>query len=141
MVSNKMFNPKLKIILANKLVNKIRTTKISDKLSGFLLRGLHFHIPIYNYILLLLLPKPYGIYSLIPLIIAALQYVFLSGCTLTIAEQILLKDNLTIIDPLILLCNDKINGLNRYYYTLYLSLFYFVIVIFTLIIQGYITLS
>ena len=131
----------LKLHLENKILKQIKNWNMPNHLSGFILRSIHFHSPIYCYLLLLLLPRYYGFYAIIPLILAGILYLYLGGCILTRVEHKLLNDEMTIIDPLISLCNDRFTHTNRYYYTLYLALIYFTIVFFTMIYKGYFTIK
>jgi len=119
--------------LVTSLINYIRGSGLPDKISGFLLKSLHFHIPWYFLILFILLPFDLACYSLIPLLISLSLFLYLRGCFLTIVEFKLGQDDTNIIDPYIVFCKDEVNEETRYRYTLGVAAMYFSIVALILI--------
>ena len=124
----KSYKKKLRSKLVSKMINSIRDTGLSDDMTGFLLRTIHFHIPGYFLLLFLLLPIKYAPYALIPLLIPFIAFFYFQGCFLTIVEYKLCKNDLNIIDPYILAFSDDVTDDNRYKYTLGVSFVYFFIV-------------
>ncbi len=110
------------------MLNYMRGSGLPDKLNGFLLKSLHFHIPWYFLLLFILLPIDLALYSLIPLLISLALFLYLRGCFLTIVEYKLSEDDTNIIDPYIILCKEEINDDTRYRYTLGVAAIYFSIV-------------
>jgi len=115
------------------LLNHIRGSGMPDKISGFLLKSLHFHIPWYFLLLFLLLPFDLACYSLVPLLISLSLFLYLRGCFLTIVEFKLGQEDTNIIDPYIVFCKDEINEETRYKYTLGVAAMYFSLVALILI--------
>lgn len=114
--------------LVEGMLNYMRGSGLPDKLNGFLLKSLHFHIPWYFLLLFLLLPIDLALYSLIPLLVSLGFFLYLRGCFLTIVEYKLCQDDTNIIDPYIILCKEEINDKTRYRYTLGVAALYFSIV-------------
>jgi hypothetical protein len=105
------------------LLKRIRNIGLPDKTTGRLLRGLHFHLPIY--LLLLLIHLPLNIASIIIIIgfLLIFAYVYYGGCVLTSIENQLFKNiesekNVTIVDYIILFCKDELNSNTRNNYTI-----------------------
>ena len=126
-------------LLRNKMVtgmlNYMRGSGLPDKLNGFLLKSLHFHIPWYFLLLFILLPLDMAIYALIPLLISLGFFLYLRGCFLTIVEYKLCHDDTNIIDPYIIACDEEINNESRYRYTLGVASIYFIIVALILTVR------
>lgn len=131
----KKYRKELRSKLVVGLLNYVRGSGLPDKLTGFLLKAFHFHIPWYFLLLFILLPLDLAIISLIPLLIALFFFLYLRGCFLTIVEFKLCQDDTNIIDPYILICNGEINEDNRYKYTLGVAGIYFAVILLILYIR------
>ena len=77
------------------------------------------------YLILLIIHLPLRIASIVIIIgfILIFAYVYYGGCILTNVENELFKNtdterNITIVDPIILLCNDERNSYTRNNYTI-----------------------
>lgn len=118
--------------LSNNIVdyffNKVDKMELSKELVGFLLKVFHFNIPFYCLVFIIFLPIRAAPFCLLPLILAVFSFFYFKGCILSKIEYKLCKNDINIIDPFILLCKDKINSENRYNYTLYLAILYFITV-------------
>lgn len=105
------------------LLRRIRNSGLPDKVTGRLLRGLHFHLPIYLLLLVIHLPLKIAIIIIIIGFLLIFAYVYYGGCVLTSVENELFKNveterNVTIVDSIILFCKDELNGKTRNNYTI-----------------------
>lgn len=124
----KLLHKIIRTRLVDGMLCNMRSTGLPDKLSGFLLKSLHFHTPWYFLILFLLLPIKFATIALIPLLASLALFLYLRGCFLSIVEYKLSHDDTNIIDPYIAFCDQEINDENRYKYTLGVSGLYFIVV-------------
>lgn len=125
---NKQYRKELRDKIVNFILDKIRDTGLPDNITGFILRTIHFHIPWYFLLFFIFFPIKLAFITLILLLIPFIAFFYFNGCFLTIIEYKLCKDDITIIDPYIILCKDEITIENRYYYTIGLSISYFSVV-------------
>jgi hypothetical protein len=123
-------------MLVNDCINNLRKSGLPDKTLGFLLKSLHFHTPWYHMIYFMVLPKPFALLALIPLLMAFVLFMYLDGCFLTIVEYKLCQNDLNIIDPYILLGGDEITPTTRYWYTMAIAIIYFIIAFLILYFRG-----
>ena len=108
------------------LLKEIRKKGLPDNLSGFLLRSLHLHLPIYLLLMLIYLPLEIANIVIVISLMIAIGYIYYGGCILTSVEKELCKDEesvegigyITIVDPLILLCKDEVTNESRKTYTI-----------------------
>jgi len=108
------------------LLKEIRKNGLPDNLSGFLLRSLHLHLPIYLLLMLIYLPLEIANIVIVLSLMIAIGYIYYGGCILTSVEKELCKSEesvegigyITIVDPLILFCNDEITNESRKTYTI-----------------------
>ena len=127
-ICNKQYRKELRDKIVNFILDKIRDTGLPDNITGFILRTIHFHIPWYFLLFFIFFPIKLAFITLILLLIPFIAFFYFNGCFLTIIEYKLCKDDITIIDPYIILCKDEITIENRYYYTIGLSISYFSVV-------------
>jgi len=132
---SKEYKKNLRSKIVTTILNAIRGTGLSDNITGFLLRTVHFHIPGYFFLLFILLPIKYTLYALIPLLIPFSAFFYFQGCFLTIIEYKLCKNDLNIIDPYIVVFSDEVTNKNRYKYTLGVSCVYFFIIFIILYLR------
>ena len=112
--------------IVEKILKKIRGIGLPDELSGFVFRSIHLHLPIYLLLLLKILPLRYASIIIIISLTIIIGYVYYGGCILTSVEKELCKSEesvegigyITIVDPLIVLCNDEITNESRKTYTI-----------------------
>ena len=104
------------------LLKRIRNSGLPDKVTGRLLRGLHFHL-----YLLVIIGNTFTIEDCYNnnnnRILVNVAYVYYGGCVLTSVENELFKNveterNVTIVDSIILFCKDELNGKTRNKYTI-----------------------
>lgn len=119
-----------------KTINTLRMIGLPDKITGFLLKTMHFHTPWYFLLFFLLFPKPLAVLALVPMLHALFLFFFLKGCFLTIVEYKLCGDDTNIIDPYIILTDAEVNATNRYNYTLIIAIIYFIIVFIILYLRN-----
>ena len=108
------------------ILKQIRMIDCPDKLSGFLLRCLHLHLPIYLLLMLLYVPLIIANIVIVISVMILIGYIYYGGCILTSVEKELCKSTdavedigyITIVDPLILLNKDKISNETRHTYTI-----------------------
>lgn len=125
---NKQYRKELRDKIVNFILDKIRSTGLPDNITGFLLRTIHFHIPFYFLLFFIFFPIKLAFFTLFLLLIPFIAFFYFNGCFITIVEHKLCKDDITVIDPYIILCKDKITIENRYNYTIGLSIPYFSVV-------------
>ena len=114
--------------LVQLIINLIDYYKINKILIGHWIRSFHYNILIYILIFMILLPKKYSFYIILFYIIfIVLPFLFFRGCWVSQLENKLIHDNTNICDLWLEIMNLKINNSNRYYFTIFLGLFYIIL--------------
>ena len=118
--------------LVNYILNGIENSKMPNNVWLLIIKSIHITTPGYCLIIFLLGSFELSMVFLTLLNITLLLFLYFNGCFLTTIENKLEKDSVNIIDPYIYLMNDIPNKNNRFYYTLQLSFFYFLVAAFIL---------
>ena len=116
--------------LVNYILNGIEKSKMPNNVWLLIIKSIHITTPGYCLIIFLLGSFELSMFFLTLLNITLLLFLYFNGCFLTTIENKLEKDSVNIIDPYIYLMNDIPNKNNRFYYTLQLSFFYFLVTAF-----------
>jgi hypothetical protein len=120
------------------ILKQIRKSEFPDRLSGFLLRCLHLHLPIYLLLMILYFPLIIANIVIVISILILIGYIYYGGCILTSVEKELCKGEesiedivyITIVDPFILLNNEKISNETRKGYTIIVQTSWIITMIF-----------
>ena len=114
--------------LVQLIINLIDYYNINKILIGHWIRSFHYNILIYILIFMILLPKKYSFYIILFYIIfIVLPFLFFRGCWVSQLENKLIHDNINICDLGLEIMNLKINSNNRYYFTIFLGIFYIIL--------------
>ena len=113
----------------NWAVKILKKINIEDKSLGFAIKAIHFNIPTYLVLFMVYGSKNLNIFIIFySLSVLGLFYLF-DGCFLTKIEKEIDGDDLTIIDPLLEICNIDKTGENRFKSSIYLFFTYFSIIL------------
>ena len=124
------FRKDLKNKMATKLQDWIATVvdeKYDNKLVAFLIRACHLHTPVYCMIGMVSLPFFFAIWIYIWVFLVFFMFIYLRGCFLSVTEYKLSDEDITIADPVIMLCRDNITPENRVWYSITVIAIYLII--------------
>ena len=136
-MSIKYLQKKCRKWLVNKVVKLMRSTRFGDKLSGFILKMIHFNAPWNMISHIAILDKKGSYMTLYSLIIALSLYILLDGCFLSEAEYVLGAGDMNVVDPYIKLFNQEINKQTRFDFTIFGAFFAFAVSISIMHLRGF----
>lgn len=111
------------------ILGLLKHTKMPPHVLEFVIKSTHFQHIFLSYLSLFLVPKTFFLQMTFISFSLFVLFFYLDGCVLSNVEYKLCKNKskfINIIDPFLYSIGKEINTDNRYYYTLYMSLFYFV---------------
>ena len=117
--------------------NQYKSDKYSDELVGFCIKAAHFIHPFTCMLLIVCAPFYISLATYAFVIGVFLMFIYLNGCFLTSLEYKINGQDITIADPIIMLCNDTINYENRQTYTIYTILLYILIATLVVVYRFY----
>lgn len=124
------FRKDLKNKMAKKLqdwIDNFVDEKYDNKLVAFLIRACHLHTPVYCMIGMVSLPFFFAIWIYIWVFLVFFMFIYLRGCFLSVTEYRLSDEDITIADPVIMLCRDNITPENRVWYSITVIAIYLII--------------
>ena len=114
-------------ILLNNIVTLIKKSNLSSKSVGFLIRVVHFTIPVITVIIMLIGTKTLFLYVFTLNIIIYILFALCDGCILSKLEYKLTNDDYTVIDPFLEIFKIETTNKNRKRYSKYSSLAVFLV--------------
>lgn len=105
-------------------IKKINFLNLSDKNIGFLIRAFHFNLPFYLFLCILYASKVQCIIILFWLCVALILFIFFNGCILSKIENAFDGEDLTIVDPILDICNLERSNKNRTFVSFLIAFFY-----------------
>lgn len=129
MFLSKPFRREIRRKLTDKTFNFVSYYNVPNNVIEFIIKSFHFQHIFWAYFSLFFLPKYLFIIIFIVSLILFLLFFYLDGCILSNVEYKLCKNKkyfINIIDPFLYVLGKEINTNNRYFYTLYFALIYFV---------------
>lgn len=124
--SNIPLRVKQKKALVNYIMENIDNSNIPRKVWLLIIKSIHITTPGSCLLIFLFGSFEISMFFLFVLLCTLFLFLYFNGCFLTTIENKLEKDSVNIIDPYVYFLNDIPNNKNRYYYTLQLSVFYFI---------------
>lgn len=127
---DKKFRSDLKNTLATQIQEWIKyfiPDKYDDKLIAFFIRSCHLHTPAYCMIGIATLPFFFATWIYVWVFMVFFLFIYLRGCFLSLTEYKISKEDITIADPIIMLCRDEITPENRIFYSLAVIIPYLII--------------
>ena len=110
--------------IVNWYVSEIKKLNISDKTFGFFMRAFHVNLPIYCVIIMIYGNQIMNICTLIFLICVSISFITFDGCILSMIENEIDKEDITIVDPFLeMLACEKTNK-NRMRLATAIAVFY-----------------
>lgn len=106
---------------------KIKNLGLSEKSIGFFIRAFHVNCPTYFIIIMCYGPKWINILLLLFLGFALYSFIIWNGCFLSMIENSLDNEDITIIDPLLEICHLEVNNKNRMDISIIVAMFYMAI--------------
>lgn len=106
----------------------LRQFEIPDQKICSYLRLFHYFLPLFAALLILVSSKTIVHITLIIIIFIFIMFICFDGCILTRLEKRFSNEDYTIMDPLLNLLNVPINNKNRYKYSIYKTLFCFLLI-------------
>tara|TARA_Y100000768_G_scaffold388516_1_gene384896 strand:+ start:968 stop:1414 length:447 start_codon:yes stop_codon:yes gene_type:complete len=104
----------------------IKNDKYSDDLVAFTIKCFHMIHPVNCLLFIFMGSKVLAISTFISVLFVLLMFIYLNGCFLSSLEYKINKQDITIADPIIMLCNDEITPKNRIFYSIFtISLYIF----------------
>ncbi len=103
---------------------QLKNMGLSDKSVGFFIRAFHVNCPGYFIVIMLYCSKIANIILLIFLAGALYSFIVCDGCFLSMLENSLDKEDITIIDPLLEICDLEVNTKNRIDVSIIIAMFY-----------------
>lgn len=128
MYFEKEFRRKQRKELTYLIIEYINYYNMPHHVVEFIIKSFHFQHIFLSYFSLLFLPKYVFIYVFCVSLFLFILFLYLDGCVLSNVEYKLCikKDKfINIIDPFLYILGKEINTNNRYFYTLYFALLYF----------------
>ena len=119
------------------MYKRYKPEKYSDELLGFCIKVAHFVHPFTCMLLIILSPCYLAIATFTFVICVFIMFIYLNGCFLTSLEYKINGQDITIADPIIMLCNDTIHYENRETYTIYTVILYIAIATCILLYRFY----
>ena len=101
--------------------------KYDNKLVAFLIRACHLHTPVYCMIGMVNLPFFFATWIYIWVFLVFFMFIYLRGCFLSVTEFKLSDEDITIADPVIMLCRDNITPENRIWYSITVIAIYLIV--------------
>lgn len=101
--------------------------KYDNKLVAFLIRACHLHTPVYCMIGMVTLPFFFATWIYILVFLVFFMFIYLRGCFLSVTEFKLSDEDITIADPVIMLCRDNITPENRIWYSITVIAIYLIV--------------
>ena len=108
----------LKRKLADYIYNTVKSDTYTGEQVSFIIKSTHLHMIFYCMLLILFAGYRYALSSYIFAWAVFLLFIYLNGCFLTLVEYKLDNQNVTIVDPVIMLFGDKTTKKNRMYYSI-----------------------
>ena len=123
-----VISKKVKSKVINNLYNYLKTSNISKKSLGIIIRSYHYASPTYLLLMLSFGNNILVTISIIYVIISTCLFGLFNGCYLSKLENKLCKDNFTVVDPVLEYYGIDINNKNRMQIsykiaTIYISIF------------------
>lgn len=107
--------------LKRRISDYVRDLLISDRYTneqiGFVVKSIHMHTPIYLFLMILFAPYHYALFAYVFTCLVLCVFIYLYGCFLTLTEYKIDKTDVTMMDPVIMLCKDRITNKNRVNYS------------------------
>ena len=129
MYFSKEFRRKQRRDLTYLILEYINYYNMPHHVIEFVIKSFHFQHIFLSYFSLFFLPKHAFINVFFASLVLFLLFFYLDGCVLSNVEYKLCKNKkkfINIIDPLLYVLGKEINTNNRYFYTLYFALVYFI---------------
>lgn len=104
--------------------NNLKSLGLSEKSIGFFIRAFHVNCPTYFCIIMCYGSKWINILLLLFLGFALYSFVIWDGCFLSMIENSLDNEDITIIDPLLEMCYLEVNNKNRMDISIIIAMFY-----------------
>ena len=108
-----MFTKELKNKIIDLNLLLLNKTKIDKKTLGFLIRAYHVNLPFYILLTIILGPKKIVQLTILFLFISLLTFAIFRGCFMSLIEQRLDGEDITIMDPFLEMNNLKKTNKNR----------------------------
>jgi hypothetical protein len=105
----------------------LRRTGLTDKSLCTTLRIIHFSITFITILILLFGPKVWVLITMFLNILVYICFYLFEGCILSSLEHRFTNDEFTVIDPFIKIIGAEVTHANRYIYSLYSSIFGFLL--------------
>lgn len=131
-IFNKEFRREKRRHLTNLIIYYINYYNMPHHVIEFVIKSFHFQHIFLSYISLLFIPnKSIFITIFFISLNLFLMFIYLDGCVLSNVEYKLCKKRnekyfINIIDPFLYVLGKEINTDNRYFYTIYLAIMYFI---------------
>ena len=106
---------------------KIISEKYTNEQVGFLIKSLHMNVPAYCMVIMLFFSYIPALISYIFVCLVLCAFIYLNGCFLTLTEYRIDHQDVTMIDPVIMLCKDTITKGNRIRYSLLTVAIYMIV--------------
>lgn len=110
--------------IVNWYVSMFRKLNISDKTFGFFMRAFHVNLPIYCVIFLIYGNQFMNICTLIFLVCASISFITFDGCILSMIENEIDKEDITVVDPFLEMLDCKTTNRNRMNISIIIAFFY-----------------
>jgi len=110
--------------IVNWYVSEIKKLNISDKTFGFFMRAFHVNLPIYCVIIMIYGNQFMNICTLIFLICVSVSFIVFDGCILSMIENEIDKEDITIVDPFLEMLDCKTTNKNRMKLATAIAVFY-----------------
>jgi len=110
--------------IINWYVSQIKKLNISDKTFGFFMRAFHVNLPIYCVIIMIYGNQIMNICTLIFLICVSISFITFDGCILSMIENDIDKEDITIVDPFLEMFDYKTTNQNRMKLATAIAVFY-----------------
>ena len=97
---------------------------LSEKSIGFFIRAFHVNCPTYFLIIMIYGSKFINILLILFLVFALYSFIIWDGCFLSMMENSLDKEDITIIDPFLEICRLEVTHKNRIDISIIIAMFY-----------------
>lgn len=120
-IFSQTYRKQVKQKLVNTLYNyykQYNNNRYSDELVGFFIKATHMYHPITCLFVMWNANYTISMFTFLSILCVFFMFIYLNGCFLSALEYKINKQDITIADPIIMLCNDTINYKNRVAYSI-----------------------
>ena len=118
------FRKKIRRRVINIYLYFISFINLPPNILGLLIKIAHFNTPVSIFALLTVCPQIMAYLLTVIIWWVVLIFFYLNGCFLSVVEYRLDNQDITMMDPVIYLCGDKITKKTRNSYSFYIGLYY-----------------